>query len=45
MKPQRLLSLLLASGLIKDFPPSQKVGSFSLDQVLQQLSNASTSGK
>ncbi|HKW13374.1 MAG TPA: arylsulfatase [Candidatus Krumholzibacteria bacterium] len=29
----------------KEFPPSQKVGSFSLDQVLENLSNASTSGK
>jgi arylsulfatase len=29
----------------KDFPPSQKVGSFSLDQVLEKLSDAQTSGK
>src|SRR6185436_13888698 len=29
----------------KEFPPSQKVGSFSLDQVLEKLSNAQTSGK
>ena len=29
----------------KDFPPSQKVGSFSLDQVLEKLQNAQTSGK
>jgi arylsulfatase len=29
----------------KEFPPSQKVGSFSLDNVLQQMSNAQTSGK
>jgi hypothetical protein len=29
----------------KDFPPSQKVGSFSLDQVLERLTAASTSGK
>ena len=28
-----------------EFPPSQKVGSFSLDQVLEKLSNAQTSGK
>ena len=28
-----------------EFPPSQKVGSFSLDQVLEKLSNAMTSGK
>ena len=29
----------------KDFPPSQKVGSFSLDQVLEKLTAASTSGR
>ena len=29
----------------KEFPPSQKVGSFSLDQVLDSLTAASTSGK
>ena len=29
----------------KDFPPSQKVGSFSLDQVLDKLTAASTSGR
>ena len=29
----------------KDFPPSQKVGSFSLDQVLERLTAASTSGR
>ena len=29
----------------KDFPPSQKVGSFSLDQVLERLTAASTTGK
>ena len=29
----------------KDFPPSQKVGSFSLDQVLDRLTAATTSGK
>ena len=29
----------------KEFPPSQKVGSFSLDQVLEKLSSAATSGK
>ena len=29
----------------KDFPPSQKVGSFSLDQVLEKLSSAQTSGQ
>ena len=29
----------------KEFPPSQKVGSFSLDQVLEKLQNAQTSGK
>jgi arylsulfatase len=29
----------------KDFPPSQKVGSFSLDQVLEKLNNAQTGGK
>ena len=28
----------------KEFPPSQKVGSFSLDQVLEKLTAASTSG-
>jgi arylsulfatase len=28
----------------KEFPPSQKVGSFSLDQVLQQLTSTSASG-
>ena len=28
----------------KEFPPSQKVGSFSLDQVLENLTAASTSG-
>ena len=29
----------------KAFPPSQKVGSFSLDQVLEKLTAASTSGR
>ena len=29
----------------KEFPPSQKVGSFSLDQVLDRLTAATTSGK
>ncbi len=29
----------------KEFPPSQKVGSFSLDNVLQRLQDAGTSGK
>jgi len=29
----------------KEFPPSQKVGSFSLDQVLEKLQDAGTSGK
>ena len=29
----------------KEFPPSQKVGSFSLDQVLDNLTAASTSGR
>jgi arylsulfatase A-like enzyme len=29
----------------KDFPPSQKVGSFSLDQVLEKLSSAQSGGK
>ncbi|MEY2930546.1 MAG: hypothetical protein RL033_1295, partial [Pseudomonadota bacterium] len=29
----------------KEFPPSQKVGSFSLDQVLEKLTAASTTGK
>jgi hypothetical protein len=29
----------------REFPPSQKVGSFSLDQVLEKLTAASTSGK
>ncbi len=29
----------------QEFPPSQKVGSFSLDQVLEKLSNAMTSGQ
>ena len=27
-----------------EFPPSQKVGSFSLDQVLERLVSATTSG-
>ena len=29
----------------KEFPPSQKVGGFSLDQVLEKLQAAGTSGK
>ena len=29
----------------KEFPPSQKVGSFSLDQVLDKLTAASTAGR
>jgi arylsulfatase len=29
----------------KDFPPSQKVGSFSLDNVLQSLAAGLTGGK
>jgi arylsulfatase len=32
-------------GTFKEFPPSQKVGSFSLDQVLEKLNNAQTGGK
>ena len=31
-------------GTFREFPPSQKVGSFSLDQVLDKLTAASTSG-
>ena len=33
------------SSCAKAPPPSQKVGSFSLDQVLEKLSNAQTSGQ
>lgn len=29
----------------KEFPPSQKVGSFSLDHVLEQLQAGQTAGK
>ena len=29
----------------KEYPPSQKVGSFSLDKVLETIANAQTSGK
>jgi len=29
----------------KDFPPSQRVGGFSLDQVLEKLQSAQTAGK
>jgi arylsulfatase len=29
----------------KEYPPSQKVGSFSLDKVMETLQNAQTSGK
>jgi hypothetical protein len=29
----------------KEYPPSQKVGSFSLDQVLEKLSQSGSSGK
>ncbi len=32
-------------GTFKEFPPSQKVGSFSLDDVLEKLTAASTSGQ
>jgi arylsulfatase len=32
-------------GTFREFPPSQKVGSFSLDQVLQKLTEAGTSGQ
>ena len=32
-------------GTFKEFPPSQKAGSFSLDQVLEKPHGASTSGK
>ena len=32
-------------GTFKEFPPSQKVGSFSLDQVLDKLQTASSTGK
>ena len=32
-------------GTFKEFPPSQKVGSFSLDQVLEKLKAAGASGK
>jgi len=32
-------------GTFREFPPSQKVGSFSLDNVLESLSNAQTGGK
>ncbi|MEI8043625.1 MAG: hypothetical protein WCL11_19600, partial [Verrucomicrobiota bacterium] len=37
---QQYVGQFLAS--FKEFPPSQKVGSFSLDQVLEELSAAST---
>ena len=29
----------------KEFPPSQEVGSFSLDQVLEKLQSAGTNGR
>jgi len=32
-------------GTFKEYPPSQKVGSFSLDKVMETLQNAQTSGK
>jgi len=40
---QEYVAKYLAS--FKEFPPSQKVGSFSLDQVLQKLTEAGTSGQ
>jgi arylsulfatase len=39
---QQYVGKFLAS--FKEFPPSQKPGSFSLDQVLQTLQNAPTTG-
>ena len=32
-------------GTFKEFPPSQKVGSFSLDQVMEALSSGMTGGR
>jgi arylsulfatase len=40
---QQFVGQFLAS--FKEFPPSQKVGSFSLDQVMESLVNSQTSGK
>jgi arylsulfatase A-like enzyme len=40
---QQLVGQFLAT--FKEFPPSQKVGTFSLDQVLQKLQDAQTTGK
>ena len=32
-------------GTFKEYPPSQKVGSFSLDQVLEKLQQSGSSGQ
>ena len=40
---QQIVGKFLAT--FKEFPPSQKSGSFSVDQVLQQLSDTPTSGQ
>ena len=40
---QQYIGKFLAT--FKEFPPSQKVGSFSLDQVLETLQDAGTSGQ
>ncbi|MCA9438677.1 MAG: arylsulfatase, partial [Candidatus Omnitrophica bacterium] len=40
---QEYVAKFIAS--FKEFPPSQKVGSFSLDQVLEKLTSAGTSGQ
>jgi arylsulfatase len=40
---QQYVAQFLAT--FQEFPPSQKVGSFSLDQVMETLSNASGGSK
>ena len=40
---QQIVGQFIAT--FKDYPPSQKVGSFSLDQVLEKLQQSGASGK
>ena len=40
---QQIVGQFIAT--FKEFPPSQKVGSFSLDQVLEKLQQSGSSGK
>jgi hypothetical protein len=42
---QGMMGYKTPNATLKEYPPSQKVGSFSLDQVLEKLQQSASSGK